>query len=76
MSAQSSSLKDKAIKVLLGMEQEVSRDDRAEAVKELGFSPMTVSRYLRGDVRDIGTAEKLIQFFKPRIKKRNENIAA
>lgn len=70
------SLKDKAKMVLIGMAENISREDKNLAVDKLGINRVTVFRYLNGDVKDIGTTEKLIAFFKPIVEQRKKTIAA
>ncbi len=55
------------------IQPDVTASDRSEAMLSLGIkSPMTISDYLNGKVRDNDTAASLIAFFKERIQKRNE----
>lgn len=61
---------------LLDFALNVSARDKVEAAAKLDFSPRTVERYLKGDVRDLDTATQLIEFFKEKISKREKQIAA
>jgi hypothetical protein len=69
-------LAEKAKEILLLLATEVSREDRKQAVQNLKVSPMTISRYLNGDVRDTGTAEKIINFLRLRVENRKKSFAA
>lgn len=65
-----------AKKTLLDFSPNVSQRDQLEAAIHLDYSTRTIERYLKGDVRDLDTATKLIQFFKERIAQRQKQIAA
>lgn len=69
-------LLDKAKDTLELLSPDLSRTDKREAAKELGFHKETINRYLSGDVRDLDTATSLIQFFKKRISQNEKKIAA
>lgn len=67
---------DVAKTTLLGIAQNISKTDKLEACVEHMLSQKTIDRYLSGDVRDLDTATKLIQFFKERISEREKTLAA
>lgn len=68
-------LKGQAIETLLEMAPAVSWVDKNDAVLKLNISKMTVYRYLKGQVKDIDTATKLIAFLRKRIAEREKVIA-
>lgn len=69
-------LLDKAKDTLSLLSQNLSRADKRDAAKDLGFHKETINRYLSGDVRDLDTATTLIQFFKKRISQNEKKVAA
>lgn len=71
---QTTPLLDTAKKVLLEFAPNVSKDDKKEAAESTSLTLTTIIRYLNGDVRDIGTAEKIIEFLRPRVEKRISTI--
>lgn len=73
---QKPSLSEVAKNLLLDFAPDVSRADKKGASEELRCDLITVNRYLKGDIRDIGTAEKLIAYLRPIIQKRRSTIAA
>jgi hypothetical protein len=60
--------------ILQQLAPDVTTEDRAEAVKACKVDKATISRYLAGDVRNLDTAIKLLQFFRVRIQKREKAI--
>lgn len=73
---QNTPLMTQAEEVLKSLAPYVSRGDKKEAANSLKVSNMTIYRYLQGQVSDIGTAEKIIGFLRPRIDQRKNTIAA
>lgn len=60
----------KASELLKSLKPNVTAEDRKEAMQLYELSDVTIVNYLKGDVRDLSTAEKLITFFQPRISRR------
>jgi hypothetical protein len=73
---QNTPLTAQAKEVLLSFAPYVSRGDKKDAADSIGVSKMTIYRYLTGNVSDIGIAEKIIGFLRPRIDQRKNTIAA
>lgn len=65
---------DRLSEKLLQIKVDVTKDDRTEAVKQLGLTIQTISNYLNGKVWENDTAVKLIEFFSKRIAKREKVI--
>lgn len=59
---------------LLEIKVDVTKSDRDEAVKQLKYTPQTISHYLNGRVWSSDTAVKLIEFFSKRIAKREKLV--
>lgn len=66
------SQKEMCADILKKLCEDVSADDRKEAVYELKVSIVTISTYLSGQVKDLDTAVRMIKFFHNRIKERDE----
>jgi len=54
---------------------DVSANDKKNFISKNGCSEATISRYLKGDVKDTSIAYKLLVFFKKEIQKRNSILA-
>ncbi len=55
--------------------QNVTTEDRKEAIKQLGYSEFTIVQYLKGRGRNLDTGIKLLEFFRKRIGSREVVIA-
>lgn len=62
----------KANEALLSLAHNVTSDDR----KDAPVSEFTVIQYLKGRGKDLGTAIKLLGFFRERIAQRDKVLAA
>ena len=60
---------------LQNISADVSADDKKKFISTNGGSESTISRYLKGEVKDTGIAYKLLVFFKKEIQKRNDVLA-
>lgn len=56
--------------------EDVTAGDRKAAVEELGYTKMTLSRYLNGSIDDNDTAVQILKFFRNRIAERDKAVAA
>lgn len=63
---------NKASSVLQALRPNITVDDKRAAAKRFEYSDATINTYLNGDARDLGTAEKLIVFFKECIARREQ----
>jgi len=61
---------------LMIIKTDVTAQDRLDAIKELGYSKPTISRYLNGYVLDNDTAATLLVFFRARISEREKSLTA
>ena len=60
----------KASELLKTLKPNVTAEDRKQAMKAFDLSDVTIVNYLKGDVRDLSTAEKLLVFFKQCVNRR------
>jgi hypothetical protein len=65
----------KAKASLAAMLPSITAEDRAEAIKELGTTKETLSRYLTGNARSVDTSIRFIKFFKKRIEDREKVLS-
>lgn len=62
----------KASELLKALKPNVTAEDRKQAMQNFGLSDVTIVNYLKGDVRDLSTAEKLLVFFKQCVNRREK----
>ncbi len=65
----------KAKASLAAMLPSITAEDRAQAIKDLGTTKETLSRYLTGQARSLDTAIRFIKFFKKRIEERDKVLS-
>lgn len=61
---------EKASSALKKLKPNVTAEDRKLAMKAFNLSDVTIVNYLKGDVRDLSTAEKLFVFFNEKVERR------
>jgi hypothetical protein len=66
--------KEKLSKALTEIKANVTARDRKAAEQAFGYTRATISRYLNGQVNDIDTGTRLLQFFRKPISKRDKAI--
>jgi hypothetical protein len=62
----------KASELLKSLKPNVTAEDRKKAMQAFDLSDVTIVNYLKGDVRDLSTAEKLIVFFRQCVSRREK----
>ncbi len=62
----------KASELLKSLKPNVTAEDRKQAMQAFHLSDVTIVNYLKGDVRDLSTAEKLLVFFKQCVSRREK----
>lgn len=62
----------KAAEVLKALQSSISGEDKKKAQEELQISGLTINKYLDGEIRELGTAERLIIFFKACVVRREK----
>ncbi|MFL5809222.1 MAG: hypothetical protein ACJ749_06845 [Flavisolibacter sp.] len=67
---------ERATAILIDLRPDITSEDRDEAMKKLDLSEPTLSRYLNGEAKKIGTALNLIEFFQKRISDREKKLDA
>lgn len=60
----------KASEILLQLAENVCPADKKDAANQLNLCSVTINDYLKGRVRDLSTAEKLIVFFRKCVTRR------
>lgn len=65
---------ERANAILIDLRPNITPEDRDEAMKKLDLSVPTLSRYLNGEAKKIGTALNLIEFFNEKISDREKKL--
>ena len=67
-------VKELLVENLKSLENQVSDKDRKACEKASGYDLSTISRYLKGDVRNVSTGEVIYVFLKKRINSKIKRI--
>lgn len=68
-------IKKKMADLLVDIKESTTYEERMAAVRDIPISRPTLYKYLNGDVIKLDTAERIVDYFRPLVKKRGDKIS-